>query len=128
VLAIVVACGCAAAYWYRRRTAATDARPELLWWVAAALAMRCVFESVMVAYYVWPTLSVALAAAASRWSRLLPAGVLVVALTFAAQVPWRNPWGWWAPVIAGLALMLYSARPSGPAPVGQAGVTVTRLP
>jgi hypothetical protein len=72
--------------------------------------MRCVFESVMVAYYVWPTLTVALAAAASRWSRLLATSAVAVAVTFASQAPWRDPWGWWAPIIAGLGLTLYCAR------------------
>src|SRR5712691_1368296 len=41
------------------RTAAGAARTaprlqDLLWWIALALAIRCVVESVMVAYYVWP--------------------------------------------------------------------------
>ena len=125
VLAIVFACGCAAAYGYRLRTRlraragpgtepdAEAAQPltELLWWVAAALAMRCVFESVMVAYYVWPTLAVALTAAAGRWSRLIPVAVVTTAVTFASQAPWRDPWGWWLLIMAGLALTLYCARP-----------------
>ena len=36
---------------------------ELLWWTAVALALRSVFEPVMVAYYLWPPLAVALIAA-----------------------------------------------------------------
>ena len=38
-------------------------RPEtlagLVWWVAVALALRSVFEPVMVAYYLWPVLAAA---------------------------------------------------------------------
>jgi hypothetical protein len=131
VLAIVFACGCAAAFAYRRRligNSGTDLLTELLWWVATALAMRCVFESVMVAYYVWPTLAVALLAAAGSWSRLVAASVVAAAVTFASQAPWRDPWGWWVLIVAGLALTLYCAR----LPLGiadrQAGLTVTRLP
>jgi len=134
MLAIVFACGCAAGYAYRRRPA-TDSPPrcdagddlaELLWWVAAALAVRCVFESVMVAYYVWPAVAVALAAAAASWTRLTWTGIIATGFTFAVQSSWRSPWGWWAAMIAGLALVLFSARPRrGPA---YAGVTVTRLP
>jgi hypothetical protein len=111
MLAVVFACGCGAAYWYRRRGEPGELN-ELLWWVAVALAMRCVFESVMVAYYVWPALAVALVTAAGSWSRLIPTGIAAAAVTFASQAPWRDPWGWWAPIIAGLALTLYCARPA----------------
>jgi hypothetical protein len=91
---------------------AGDELAELLWWVAAALAMRCVFESVMVAYYIWPVLAVALIAAAETWSRLIPTAVVAGVLTFVSQSPWRDPWGWWALVVGGLALVLYCARPA----------------
>jgi hypothetical protein len=53
---------------------------------------------------------VALAAAARDWSRLIPTGCIAVALTFFSQISWRNPWGWWAPMVVGLALALYFAR------------------
>ena len=111
VLAIVFACGCAVAYRHRRRTGPGDLS-ALLWWVAVALAMRCVFESVMVAYYVWPALAVALIAAAGSWSRLIPAGIVAAGITFASQAPWRDAWGWWTPIVAGLALTLCCARPA----------------
>jgi len=133
MLAIVLACGCAVGYAYRRRLAPPDEPflPELLWWVAAALAMRCVFESVMVAYYVWPALAVALVAAAASWTRLVWTGVLAAAVTFASQSAWRSTWGWWTAIIVGLALVLSCARPRMPrdrAPRDYAGATVTRLP
>jgi hypothetical protein len=122
ILAIVFACGCAVAYAYRRRAfgpSAPQGGPggrfppvdtELLWWVAVTLAIRCVFESVMVAYYVWPSLAVALLVAADRWARLIPTAILAAAVTFTSQAPWRNPWGWWSLIVTGLALTLYSAR------------------
>lgn len=121
MLALVFACGCAAGYAYRRRPAAGsppgrtagDDLDELLWWVAAALAVRCLFEAVMVAYYVWPALAVALVAAAASWTRLIWTGIMAVAVTFAAQSPWRSPWGWWLAMVAGLALALFCARPAG---------------
>ena len=86
----------------------------MLWWVAVTLALRSVFEPVMVAYYLWPPLAVALAAAARDWSRLIPTGCVVVVLTFFSQVQWRNPWSWWTPMVIGLALAIYFAR-FGPA-------------
>jgi hypothetical protein len=109
-LAVAAALGCGVFLWYRRR-AAPLTTCELLWWVAVALAMRSVFEPVMVAYYLWPPLAVALVAASAHWSRLLPAGAAAIALTFLSQVLWRNPWAWWTPMIAIVALVLLFARP-----------------
>ena len=64
-----------------------------------------------VAYYLWPPLAVALAAAARDWSRLLPVGCTAVGLTFFSQVQWHNPWSWWTPMVAGVALTPFFARP-----------------
>jgi hypothetical protein len=83
---------------------------ELLWWMAVALALRCVFESVMVAYYVWPVLAMALVAAVRHWSRLIPATATASALTFVSQASWRGRWTWWTAVTAGLVLALVFAR------------------
>lgn len=116
ILAILVACGCAVAAgrgWQRARETGPW-RPEMLqqvlWWVAVTLALRSVFEPVMVAYYLWPVLAVALITAATTWSSLIATAVAAVTLTFASQVPWRGPWIWWTPMIAGLGITLYLAR------------------
>ena len=117
ILSIAAACGCALVVARRWRAARPSGRwddealTELLWWTAVALAVRSAFEPVMVAYYLWPPLAVALAAAARDWSRLIPTGCAAVALTFLSQVQWRNPWAWWTPMAAGLALTLFFARP-----------------
>lgn len=116
-LIILLACGGAivvARRWRARRHLpgwSPQALRELLWWVAAALALRCVFEPVMVAYYVWPVLAVALIAASSSWSRLVAASVTASTLTFVSQAPWRGPWIWWGSVVAGLGLTLFFAAP-----------------
>ena len=119
IAAIVAACGCAlvvARRWRAVRTRAPgvpwdhDMLAGLLWWVAVTLALRSALEPVMVAYYLWPPLAVALAATARDWSRLLRAGSVTVMLTFFSQVQWHDPWAWWTPMIAGLALALYFAR------------------
>jgi hypothetical protein len=86
---------------------------ELLWWTAVALALRSVFEPVMVAYYLWPPLAVALIAAARSWSRLLPAGIIATVLTFFSQIQWHNPWAWWLPMITLLGLTLFLAWQRG---------------
>jgi hypothetical protein len=110
-LAVVAALGCGLFLWRRWRSAPRIPLADMLWWVAVALALRSVFEPVMVAYYLWPPLAVALAAAARDWWRLLPAGAAAVVLTFLSQALWRNPWVWWTPMITVLALALAFARP-----------------
>jgi len=115
VLAIVVACGCAIIVGQRwRAVRAAPWSPEtleqVLWWTAAVLALRSVFESVMVAYYLWPVLAVALIAAVRSWPRLAATSVAAVTITFVSQVSWRGPWAWWAPMVAGLLLILFLAR------------------
>ena len=116
VLAIVVACGCGLALFRRWRAArhgaswSPETLEEVLWWTAAVLALRSVFESVMVAYYLWPVLAVALIAAVRSWPRLITTSVAAVTIIFASQVPWHGPWAWWAPMVAGLGLTLFFAR------------------
>jgi hypothetical protein len=120
VVAIVVACGCAVAAGFACRSAreATvwDAPTllRLLWWVAVALALRSLFEPVMVAYYAWPVFAVALITATVTWPRLLATVAVTITLTFASQVPWRSPWTWWVPMVAGLAITLLLALPRQP--------------
>jgi hypothetical protein len=87
-----------------------EALTRLLWWIAVALALRSVFEPVMVAYYVWPVLAVALIPATRSWPRLAAAAAVAAAVTFAAQIPWHDPWRWWLLMITGLALVLWLAR------------------
>jgi hypothetical protein len=116
VLAIVAALGCALVVGRRWRAVHragwwdSQALTEFLWWTAVTLAIRSAFEPVMVAYYLWPPLAVALVAAVRDWSRLVPTGCVTVVLTFFSQVQWHNPWSWWTPMIIGLALALYFAR------------------
>lgn len=102
--AIAVACGIAC--WLRRRGTPDD---DLLWWLAVALALRSVFEPVMVAYYLWPPLAVALIVAAPR-GRLAVTAVATTVVTLAAQVSWRSPWAWWIPLLCALAITLALAQ------------------
>ena len=119
-LAIVVACGCAVALALRWRARRRDRPPqqagwtpdelrEIVWWCGVALALRCVFESVMVAYYPWPPLALALIAASRSWVRMVIAGSVATTLTFVTQDAWRNTWGWYAMVVVGLAVALWAA-------------------
>ena len=115
ILALVAACGCGLLAWrswrVREMAWSPEMLQELLWWAAVALALRSAFEPVMVAYYLWPPLALALIPASRDWTRLLGAGVTAVVLTFFSQIHWHNPWSWWTPMMAVLALTLFLARP-----------------
>ena len=121
-LSVLVAVGCALCIRNRWRTErltgawSPQALAGLLWWIAVALALRSVFEPVMVSYYVWPPLAAALAAASRDWIRLVPAAAAATVLTFLSQVSWRNPWVWWTPMVMVLGLTLLAARPARAAP------------
>ncbi len=85
---------------------------DVLWWAALTLALRSFFEPVMVSYYPWPPMAVALIPAASLgWGRLVAAGLVAGGLTAAAQGPSHDVWIWWAPLVAGLVVMLALANP-----------------
>jgi hypothetical protein len=83
----------------------------VLWWAALALALRSFFEPVMVSYYPWPPLAVALIPAATlSWPRLVSASIVAGGITAAAQGPSHSPWIWWLPLVAALAVMLAISR------------------
>jgi hypothetical protein len=85
---------------------------DVLWWVAFTLALRSFFEPVMVSYYPWPPMAVALIPAATlSWRRLIAAGLVAGGLTAAAQGPSHAIWIWWVPIVAGLAILLALCRP-----------------
>jgi FtsH-binding integral membrane protein len=71
----------------------------------------------MVAFYLWPTLAIALIAASRSWPRLVATAAVTTTLTFVSQASWRGPWLWWGLMVAGLGLTLFFARvrPDGPA-------------
>jgi hypothetical protein len=131
LLAIGCACACGVAFAFLRGRQ-PDALPWLLWWVAVSLALRCVFESVMVAYYLWPALQVAMIVAVQRMYRLIMTCLLVCAVTFGSQASSRGPWLWWSLVTAGLVAVLvcaWNVRPATaepPAPLGQVPATLSR--
>ena len=134
---IVLACLCALAI-RRRRAGQADQEgvrwPDrtlagVLWWVAFALALRSFFEPVMVSYYPWPPMAVVLIPAATLgWRRLAAAGVLAGGLTAAAQGPSHDYWIWWAPIVAGLIVLLAISWPSSAALLPGRAVGADELP
>jgi hypothetical protein len=133
-LALAAACACGlvlARRWRAARAPDTEWDPPdlrvLLWWVAVSLALRSLFEPVMVPYYVWPPLAVALIAASPSWRRLLATGVAVAAVTGLSQGQWRGVWTWWVPVIALLALTLAAAWVPRGSPAQPGGARPRRM-
>jgi hypothetical protein len=123
--AVTILLACCCALLVRRRWLATvsgtarwptAALADAAWWAGLTLALRSFFEPVMVSYYPWPVLAVALIPAALGWRRLIAASVVAGGLTAAAQGPSHDVWIWWAPLVAGLALLLAVARPGNAAP------------
>lgn len=124
LVTILLACMCAVAvrrHWLTRRSAPiADTEEEwpnallaeVLWWAALTLALRSFFEPVMVSYYPWPPMAVVLIpAAVLGWKRLIASAVIAGGLTAAAQGPSHAAWIWWAPIAAGLVVLLAVARP-----------------
>lgn len=89
-----------------------DSLVVIVWWVALALALRCAFESVMVAYYIWAGIGVGLVAAVTSWWRIIPAATLGIGLTCFCNVWWHGHWSWWSVIVVGLALLLTAAHPA----------------
>jgi hypothetical protein len=84
---------------------------EVLWWIAVALALRSFFEPVMVSYYVWPPIAVALIAAGTlNRVRLLTAAIIATGVTLASNGASHNLWIWWPPLVVGLILLLAVSR------------------
>jgi hypothetical protein len=106
VLAMVLACalGWRARRWRNRPDALVVA-------AAAALCLRCLTESVMVAFYAWPVLAVALVVAArrSRTLALAAGAALVVTVSGDSRL---GEWAWWGLVNGGLVLVLLAGMPS----------------
>jgi hypothetical protein len=129
--AVTILLACCCALLVRRRWLALASGPwpaamlaDILWWAALTLALRSFFEPVMVSYYPWPPLAVALIPAAlgfpasKAWLRLIAASVIAGGLTAAAQGTSHSVWIWWVPLVAGLIVLLAVARPHAFAPVG----------
>ncbi len=93
---------------YRRRPRAHEA----VWLCCVALALRCVFESVMDPYYLWPPVALALILAVrSRWR--FGAAVLATGVMTWWSYRFIGPWAWWAPIVALLAVIVVVSAPHG---------------
>jgi hypothetical protein len=102
---------------YRR----PPSRVGLLWLCALALSLRCFFESVMVVFYLGPPLALIVLTAATCASRKRLVGAWAIAMLATVYAFHRSSeWGYWAPMVASLAIGLACAWP-GRAAVGLFG-------
>ncbi len=84
---------------------------RLLWLAGAVLAARCLFEAVMLPYYLVPPFIVLLTLAAAQVTWRFWVAVSVVALTGLYAYKHLGPWQWWVPVVAGTAAVVFLAWP-----------------
>jgi hypothetical protein len=112
-VAVATAIGLAACM-YRRRIGYMPLEATL-WAMAIAMALRCAFEPVLVAYYVWPTLALALAVSARRDAQWVQPVVTAIAALGVSQVSlehWTHPLAWWMVVLAGLLAVIAASCPT----------------
>ena len=119
-LCVAAALGVGLWVWLRRRRGRAV---DLAWAATLALAARCVFEPVVVPYYVTPAVALALLTAfeLGRVRATLAAGLglAVTAIVFQHAGPVR----WWLQLVALLAGLLVCARPRRP---GEPGLVEAR--
>jgi hypothetical protein len=84
----------------------------MAWIVALCFATRGLFEAVMVAYYIWPTLAVALVVSARRsQTRFAAACGLAAYATVSAARQWQGEWAWWSVLLLCVGMVLVLAWP-----------------
>ncbi len=107
IVAIVLAC---LVGWRARRW---QSRPDCLLLAAGcALSIRCLTESVMVAFYTWPVLALGLVLATLRGRWQARAAVLVAVAVTVCSDTHLGAWVWWPLVNGGLLVVLLLGTPS----------------
>jgi hypothetical protein len=107
-------------YVYRHR----PPQQTVVWLCCVALSLRCVFEAVMVPYYLWPPLAIGFVLVVqARWRLALA----VSAGTLATYWSYRHlgPWEWWVPIVVLLGLVVVAAHPASSSAPGSVYVAET---
>jgi hypothetical protein len=96
--------------WVWRHRASVTAI-SAIWFMAACLALRCLFEPVMDPYYfVPPLLMIVFCASLTRGWRFYTAGLLAVAISIYSDYH-LSPWVWYLPLVVLLLTCLAVAAP-----------------
>ena len=84
----------------------------IFWLAAVAVSIRCLFEPVMVPYYVMPSVAISFAVGATRetfrWLLTLAAGFGLTLMTFSHS----NMWTYWFEMAGLMAALLIFAQPT----------------
>jgi hypothetical protein len=107
LIAIVLACGIGV--WVAKK------KPPLqhaVWWVALALSLRCVFESVMNPYYLMPGIAIILVVASMLSTFRLIVTVLAAGGCTYLSYSHLSPWHYYLLVTGLLIMVLFSAWPA----------------
>jgi hypothetical protein len=99
----------AVAIWFRRRL--TDPA-VLVWLCSVVLVLRCLTESVMVAYYLWPPMVFAGALFIKKRPEMAVFGATLGAFVVVFSDRGFPEWTWWFTTEAGLVLLVLLAAPS----------------
>lgn len=84
----------------------------VVWALAVALALRCLTESVMDPFYLWPPLALSVIAAGTT-SRIRLAGVALMVMATSAGAELHAVWWlWWYGVTAGMVIAVGLAYPT----------------
>ncbi|MGD1010970.1 MAG: hypothetical protein ABR925_00335 [Acidimicrobiales bacterium] len=103
-------------FWFAR---AERGLAPLIAVVALTLTFRCVFETVIAPYYVFPAIAFAFVSlSAASWPRFLTATLLAVVVNSASNFDRHSTWVWW-PIVAGLAALVAVSWPKPLPPVSE---------
>jgi hypothetical protein len=83
----------------------------IVWWIAVALSLRCVFECVMNPYYLLPAGAVIIVLATTLNNLRFLAIVAFVAACSAVSYRFMNPWAYYTLVVGLLVVALATAYP-----------------
>jgi len=114
---IALAAAVGLAYMLVRRWGSKDMPPTVLCWgVGCTLALRCIFEPVMVPYYIaLPVLFLLVAISGRRWWRLGFGAAIAAALSAVTTQHGLGEWPYWMILVVGFALLAWLGLPQPPA-------------
>ena len=106
ILAILIACAIGFSVLKKRPPLA-----QVLWFAAVALSLRCLFEPVMVPYYLLPGLAIAMVVASSNRRNLMLMALTAALGCALLSYHYQSPWLYYGSMTGTLLLTLFLSRP-----------------